>query len=81
MKTGKKDWGIFLDKEIGNVIHIYPLDEVHSEGIMSGSLPPPISDCPCKPKVKWNEEKETWIIIHGAFDGREAIEEVIEILK
>jgi len=80
MNTEETGWGVFIDGKMNNIIHIYPLDEKHSQGIISGGTLP-LSNCSCMPKVKWNEVKGTWIMVHGAFDGREAIEEVSEILK
>jgi hypothetical protein len=75
-----KNWGVFIDENISNLIHIYPMNEEHSESIISNRLPP-ISDCPCSPKVEWNEKRHTWIMTHSSFDGREGIEEINEILK
>ena len=78
------NWGIFKDKKIGNIFHVYPMNEEHSQEIiieLPARLHSPKSTCKCKPKVKWNEVKGTWIVLHGAFDGREALEEVNEILN
>lgn len=52
-------------------IHIYPLDDL-KEHVLE-------SICDCLPTV--SVENGELIVCHNAFDGRELIEEVNEILK
>jgi len=52
-------------------IHIYPLDDL-KEHVLE-------STCECQPTVII--ENGELIVCHNAFDGRELIEEVNEILK
>lgn len=52
-------------------IHIYPLDDL-KEHVLE-------STCDCQPTV--SVENGELIVCHNAFDGRELIEEVNEILK
>jgi len=65
-----------------NIIHVIPLNDLqeHSEEvkIVMGWLP--FSKCACMAKSQLDPDSGGWIIIHGAFDGREALEEANEIL-
>jgi len=53
------------------MINVIPIDDLkpHTED----------STCECQPRVYF--ENEEMIIIHSSFDGREALEEVNEILN
>lgn len=79
----EKGWGAFPDKRYGDIIHVYPIDETHSEkiGFTGFVTETPYSKCKCRPRVECNPQKGTCLIIHGAFDGREAMEEVSAILN
>ena len=75
-----KGWGVFEDD---GFIHVYPVDEEHSQEIeFIGFIDlTPYSLCKCTPNIELSENKTGYIVIHGAFDGREALEETNEILK
>ena len=76
-KTG---WGIFEDEEFK---HVYPVNEEHSQEIgWTGFINPvPYSKCSCVPRIDVDQKKGIYIVVHGAFDGREAMEEVNSILN
>ena len=68
MKNPNIAWGIF--KTYPFQLHIRPVDEEDHVDDMS---------CKCEPKKKI--ENGVSIISHNSFDGREALEEAMEVLK
>ncbi len=64
------------------VIHIYPKDE-EDDHVIFLTYPPigePYSECKCEP---WFKEADNGhiLVIHSSYDGREAVEQVNEILN
>lgn len=77
-------WGIYDDGE--GIVHIHPVDEDHDKETSWSLLhvlfsEPPKSECKCHPRVEPMTGENSWLIIHGAFDGREAMEEVDKLLN
>lgn len=67
-------------KETDNGIHVIPVNDVepHEEDVCFDGIK---HECKCKCQPRSEIENGIWIFIHGAFDGREALEEAKEILK
>ncbi len=66
------------------ITHVIPLNDLqeHSETISEHIMGfYPVCNCECSPKSQLNPDNMGWIIIHSAFDGREAVEEFYETLK
>lgn len=61
-------WGLFQDYP--DQWHVRPLNEANH-------LHDP--NCPCKPKVELSNGID--IVTHNSFDGREAVEQIKELLK
>ena len=53
-------------------MHIYPINDLKEHNIFS-------TNCECNPKIEIHNG--VMLVIHNAFDQREIIEEVIEILE
>jgi hypothetical protein len=60
------------------VVHVVPTDDDH-EHYMGVFGKPPIPYCACSPRTE-QSAKGMLIVIHGYFDGREALEYVRDIL-
>jgi len=69
-------------------IHVFLEDERHllevvdsdnSEFIDGDIINIVTCNCKCQPRIEYENGRA--IVIHGAFDGREALEETLEILK
>lgn len=65
-----------------NVVQVIPLNDIseHDESY-TRQMGIPVSKCACMPKVNLDIESGGWIIVHGAFDGREAVEEFNNIIN
>jgi hypothetical protein len=79
---GNMNWEV---KPVGvNVVHVLPIgdEQEHDEEFVWAAEPiynQPISKCTCGAVIELSE-KGCWIIIHQAFDGRQALEWALDIL-
>lgn len=64
-------WTAYFDPDIPSVVHVAPTDE---KGKHINSM-----KCPCFPRSI--KEVDRMIVVHRSADGREAMEEALEILK
>jgi hypothetical protein len=66
-----------------NIVHVIPINDLqeHIEDVEMYLDVFPIPKCKCLPQPQLDPVSGGWIIKHGAFDGREALEEVNEILN
>jgi len=66
-----------------NVVQVIPLDDEqeHDETVYLDEDDPckPMCECSCGVKIEFSE-KGCWIIIHQAFDGRQALEWALDII-
>lgn len=77
--TASAGWKVQVTED--NVCHAYPIGDLQEHSLNTDDTLVVIikSDCPCEPRIGGNSP--WWTIIHRSFDGREAIEEVNEILN
>ena len=61
----EKDWEVV---ETDNEVHVIPIDD-NDEHLFE--------NCPCKPKYKNEEDFERLLVVHNAWDRREAWEKLI----
>lgn len=68
---------------MNNIVHVIPINdlELHSEDVEMALGFIPVSKCKCMAQPMLDPDSGGWIIKHGAFDGREALEEANEILN
>jgi len=54
--------------------HIYPENDSYPHQLDG-------YQCSCDPRLEYDENTETVLVIHNSFDGRELVEEANRILK
>jgi hypothetical protein len=55
-------------------IHVYPINDIEPHELEGYR-------CKCDPKVEYQHESESIMVIHNSFDGRELVEAANKILK
>jgi hypothetical protein len=55
------------------IYHVYPIDDIEKHELEG-------YNCHCNPKVEYNQESNSIMVIHNSFDGRELVEQAKEIL-
>lgn len=76
-----KEWKIDL---YANVAHVTPIGDVfyHTKKIIwNPQTLTPSSICGCKPRREYVLEKDRWVFVHDAFDGRLGVEWANKILE
>ncbi len=65
-----------------NIVQVIPINDIqkHTEEY-SEFMGIPVSKCLCQPKTNLDINSGGWIMVHSSWDGREALEEVNEILN
>lgn len=75
-------WKVRHDKK-NDVIVIFPKKDIRQHTLdysfLIGRNVEPVFECDCNPRIEKNNN--TYIIIHEAFDGRQALELAQEILN
>lgn len=54
-------------------IHVYPVNDIEPHELEGYR-------CKCEPKVEYQQDIDSIMVIHNSFDGREVVEQAKEIL-
>lgn len=78
-------WKVYINVDIR---HVIPIDDTqnHSQEHYFGAEGEPGNtypncDCKCRPVRQYIPDKDSWLFVHDAFDGRLGVEWVNELLK